>query len=284
MKNKDALERRHKYGRRQPRGNAVLSDTDIPILAALLRHGMLPSNYLLEFAPHTSIKTVGVRLTKLRHELGLVRLVERQEESGYRLSQHLTYQLTKAGTAVLAERDITHTYAQTPNGWQTHALMTACATASIELSTKKHGHTFIDQETILQDERCTHKQLSLPVGKTTLIPDQLFGVRYGEKVRFFALEADRASEDTTRIDTKLSKYEDVYRHQTYKLWGIPNLTMLYFTTGPKRAKNFLAKARDKQYLAAHHPYFISWRVPPVMYELFENPWQSPTGEFRIDRP
>ena len=87
--------------------------------------------------------------------------------------------------------------------------MTSCITASIELATlERNDLTYIPQSEILARAAV---ELRHPVtitdpetkwtGEKDLIPDALFGLRYhtenGDRFRFFAVEADRATEPTT---------------------------------------------------------------------------------------
>jgi hypothetical protein len=87
--------------------------------------------------------------------------------------------------------------------------MTSCITASIELATLGRSHlTYIPQSAILAR---TNASLRCPVHifapraadgvRKELAPDAIFGLEYqtseGSKFRFFAVEADRATEPTT---------------------------------------------------------------------------------------
>ncbi len=84
-----------------------------------------------------------------------------------------------------------------PNGPYLHRFMTACITASIELACRDHGFKYLSQADIFGHRKCppelaeAEHPLGLPCGDGIIIPDQLFGIDYGGKFRFFALEADR---------------------------------------------------------------------------------------------
>jgi hypothetical protein len=87
--------------------------------------------------------------------------------------------------------------------------MTACITASIELATMEQDHvSYIPQSSILARANTTLRcpvSILCPAAKRQItkdiIPDALFGLRYhtpdGDRFRFFAVEADRATEPTT---------------------------------------------------------------------------------------
>ena len=137
--------------------------------------------------------------------------------------------------------------------------------------------------------------LALPSLDGVIIPDQLFGIDYGGKYRFFALEADRKTESivsakamSKSFGKKLESYLHVLEHQTYReVWGIPTLSVLTVTTSQahmnsmtnqldRLAKNDRIAAR---FLFKTTPQFGKyWTVPEVMHDLLTDPWE------RVDTP
>ena len=97
--------------------------------------------------------------------------------------------------------------------------MTACITASIELATlERDDLSYIPQSAILArantnlrwpvtiNDHATGRRMTKP-----LIPDAVFGLRYhtavGDRFRFFAVEADRATEPTTSTNWNRKSFE-----------------------------------------------------------------------------
>ena len=96
-----------------------------------------------------------------------------------------------------------------------HEQMTDAITGSLGLAAIKHGLVYGDQEEISDigsvrrrpgSSRCpchsslANGRLNMRAGKLrriqdTIIPDQLFRITYPDNIKFFVLEADRASED-----------------------------------------------------------------------------------------
>ena len=188
---RDPLNRRKHFGGRDPQEIVRLTPRDLDIFAVLDRHGWLPTPYIAELISRPR-KKVRERLNVLYHAGYLYRPSQQQDAFNARY-QSYTYALDVAGRKILGNR--ANRFATPPGGWALHQYMTSCLTASIELSCRKHGFEFISQETILGSKGCTDRKLEL-LTRTKLIPDQLFGIRYPDgRARFFALEADRATED-----------------------------------------------------------------------------------------
>jgi hypothetical protein len=185
--------------------------------------------------------------------------------------------------------------------------MTSAITASLELATIKHGLVYSDQEEILAHRLCPEETrklaipLALPIpeqpgastsrrGPSTVIPDQLFRITYPDNIKFFVLEADRASEDYETIREKLRRWSEVLRRGLHrKQWGTPSLIVLTVTTSEYRMKHImrmLATVTEDAapFLFKHKSDFgDAWCVPPIMYDLLEAPWQCVDGTFTLMR-
>lgn len=142
-----------------------------------------------------------------------------------------------------------------------------------------------------------------PFVSSKLVPDDLFGIDYGGKYRFFAVEIDRKTErlTTTNMEQrelhksvygqKVLSYIDILRNGIYKQhWGIPNLIVLTVTTNQTHMQNMMAhlKSLNEPKLQGHFlfqakPDFGSaWRVPEIMRDLFGE-WKSTDGKFDISK-
>jgi len=122
-------------------------------------------------------------------------------------------------------------------------------------------------------------------------PDAIFGIQK-DKPSFYAMEIDRRTEsinsDTakTAYGRKLHGYLDILENKTYRAHlGIPNFIILTVTTNVLHLQgmlNFYHSLNAPKY--ARHFWFKSvpgfssnWRVPPVMYGLFNEPWIAADG-------
>lgn len=201
-----------------PTGKRVSpTERDLLWFRTLAEHGPLPSSFLLAFSNgrHASDKRARERLTDLFHEDNtpdggpyLTRPPQQFRTLNSRYNQ-LVYDLSLAGWRAL-ERDGMETGKRAaPSGPWLHRLMTSCITASIELaSITRPDLSYIPQSDILARAdtvlRCPVTITAPGTGcryKKDLIPDAVFGLRYytgkGDRFRFFAVEADRATEPTT---------------------------------------------------------------------------------------
>jgi hypothetical protein len=278
---RDALNRRKRFAGRHPHRVVALTPRDLGMFEVLDCHGWLPTTYIAALLG-ASRKKVVERLNLLFHS-GYVYRPSQQQNAYNAPYQALTYALDEAGRKALGSR--ANQKATPPGGWALHQFMVSCITASIELACRKHGFKFITQEQIITGSLSNHPSLDLQVRKGKLIPDQLFGIKYPDgKHRFFALEADRATEDRERFDMKTAQYHDVFVNKTYKsAWGIQDLKCLVVTTSSSRIDRIIS-ATNKHFLFQAYDHFEHWNVPPVLYSLITAPWRTKDGNFDITRP
>lgn len=190
---------------------------DLLWFAKLQEHGPLPSSFLLQYASvmHRSEKRARERLTDLFNEdttpdggAYLSRPAQQFRTLDSRYNQ-LVYALAPAGERALHRLGLTIACHAAPTGPWLHRFMVGCITASIELATAEHSDiSYIPQSSIVARAQC---ELRFPVTIINpdtkraqakhLIPDALFGLEYhtkaGSRFRFFAVEADRATEPAT---------------------------------------------------------------------------------------
>lgn len=265
-----------------------ITPRDIVWFSALQTHGTLPSTYIHAFGGG-SYKGTLTRLKQLYHASYVVRPRDqrRSDRANY---QPVSYQLADKGWDILERKGIADSLTTSFRGHTLHQFMVSCLTASIHLSCIKHGITYISQEEIFRDARCARKELTLPFEKSIIKPDQFFGIRYAdEKVRFFAVEAERAEKSMARYVEKLRPYDAIIQSRTFRSeWGIPNMRVLVFTASPSRTRKMMEPLEgllnQDHFLFRHKEHFdVQWLVPPVMHDLFEEPWATTGGEFDISR-
>ena len=189
---------------------------DLLWFAKLAEHGPLPTSFLLGFSDgsHFSDKRARERLCDLFHEDNtpdggpyLVRPPQQFRTIDSRYNQ-LVYDLAPAAWRALRRSKRDDDKRASPSGPWLHRFMTACITASIELACRaRNDISYIPQSQILKranaDLRCPVTIVDPDTKRAMakdLIPDALFGLCYhtpaGDRFRFFAVEADRATEPT----------------------------------------------------------------------------------------
>ncbi len=193
------------------------TERDLLWFAKLAEHGPLPTSFLLAFMglSHRNERRARERLCNLFHEDNtpdggpyLIRPPQQFRTIDSRYNQ-LVYDLAPAGWRALQRTSVDIAQYSAPSGPWLHRFMTACITASIELTCiKRNDITYIPQSRILKRAGTTLRcpvTFSDPVTNRQMtkdfIPDALFGLQYhtpdGDRFRFFAVEADRATEPTT---------------------------------------------------------------------------------------
>ncbi len=213
--------------------------------------------------------------------------------------QHLVYDLAPRARLALAERGALPPFKRSDAF--VHRLMTACVTASIELTAHALGLHYIALGEILAHPRCGEattapNPLAIPVdARAALVPDVLFGLHYpGIGYRFFAVEIDRNTESIERTNLgqssfgrKVLGYRAILAARTYRSWwGLPNLHILTVTTNATHVRNLLDHIRHhvdpphrERFAVTAEPMFgAHWRVPrEVLAHLLEGVWQTPLG-------
>lgn len=302
---KDALNRRSRFAGRQPTGKRmILGERDFRYFEVLERHGPLPSTYLYALTRDLArnYKFHQQRLTELYNEDNTPHrgfYLERPEQQYASMNaryQPLAYELTDLGVQALRQHGVPRQMWEMPNGPYLHRFMTACITASIELSCLDLGLKYLSQADIFGHRNCppeladAEHPLGLPCGDGIIIPDQLFGIDYGGKFRFFALEADRKTE--TIVSTKaiaksfaakFRRYEHVLEYQTFrKVWGIPTLSVMVVTVSEAHMRNMICQVDDNihdrkvasRFLFKFRPEFGKyWSVPGDMTDLLTGAWE-----------
>ncbi len=318
---RDTLCRRSRITGHPTGKRILLTERDIRWLSALAEHGPLPTSFLLAFGgrSHASEKRARERLTDLFHETDtpdngayLIRPPQQFRTLDSRYNQ-LVYDLASAGRRALDRVGPTEGPRPAPSGPWLHRFMTSCVTASIELGARARSDlSYIPQSAILgraqADLRCTVTITDPATGyrfDKDLLPDALFGLRYhtasGDRFRFFAVEADRATEPTTSsnwnrksFERNLSQYDAYVAGGTYRqhLGLTAPLLVLHVLSDAVR------KQRMVEFVADRYPHgntfmlFQAWedfgpvfRPPEPSPALLNGGWvRGGLEPFQIDQP
>lgn len=294
---------------------------DLLWFSKLAEHGPLPTSFLLAFSrgSHASEKRARERLTDLFHEttaqraeVYLVRPPQQFRTLNSRYNQ-LVYDLGPAGSLALEQSGMSMGKRTAPSGPWLHRFMTSCITASIELATlERDDISFIPQSQILARAEA---ELRCPVtitdpatgwtGPKDLIPDAVFGLRYftplGDRFRFFAVEADRATEPTTSsnwnrksFERNLLQYEAYVAGGTYRehLGLTAPLLVLHVLSDAMRMQRMIEFVAESYLHGNAFMLFQAWedfgpvfRPPEPIPALLNGGWvRGGLDPFRIDRP
>lgn len=298
-KNCDTLRRRNRITA-QPTGKRVSPTArDLLWLRKLVEHGPLPSSFLLAFSQgsHASEKRARERLTDLFHENNtpdggqyLTRPPQQFRTIDSRYNQ-LVYDLAPAGWRALECGGLGTPTCAAPSGPWLHRFMTSCITASIELATiARPDLSYIPQSAILAraGAELRHPITIAAQGsggqyKKDLIPDALFGIRYhtdkGDRFRFFAVEADRATEPTTSSNWNRKSFERNLLHYDAYVTGGGYRDHLKLTA-PLLVLNVLSDERRAERMAQ----FVAKRYPRGNAFMLFRAWPDFGPVFRPPEP
>ncbi len=234
--NTDRLGRRDRLTPQSTGKRVTPQERDLLWFSKLAEHGPLPSSFLLAYAHdmHRSTKRARERLTDLFNEDNtpdggpyLTRPPQQFRTLDSRYNQ-LVYDLAPAGERAFVRGGKATAVSVAPSGPWLHRFMTSCITASIELATiGRPDITYIPQSEILAragtDLRHPVTITEPETGRTLtkdIIPDAVFGLQYqtaqGDRFRFFALEADRATEPTTSNNWNRKSFErNLLQYEAY---------------------------------------------------------------------
>jgi hypothetical protein len=282
---------------------------DLRWFSTLAEHGPLPSSFLLAFAQgeHRGEKRARERLADLFHEDNtpdggpyLIRPPQQFRTIDSRYNQ-LVYDLAPAGWQALERASMAPTRCAAPSGPWVHRFMTSCITASIELVTlARNDISYIPQSAILARAEA---DLRHPVTITDpasgrrfakdLIPDAAFGLRYhtsdGDRFRFFAVEADRATEPTTSANWNRKSFErSLLQYEAYVAGGAYRehlgltapllvLNVLSDAERARRMRDFVAKrypaGNSFMLFQAWSDFGVVFRPPSPQTSLLDGDWE-----------
>lgn len=294
----DSLGRRNRLYPRSSGKRLRLTARDLRWLQALREHGPLPTSFLIAYASssHLSDKRAKERLCDLFNEEDtphdgayLTRPLQQFRTIDSRYNQ-LVHDLAPAGRKALQDDADCGVYVA-PSGPWLHRALTTAITASIELAClTRTDVTFIPQSRILAragTTLCYPVKYVDPASKRLLarqlIPDAVFGLQYhtlaGDRFRFFAVEADRATEPLTSANGNRKSVErTVCQYHTYVAEGAYRNHLKL--TAPMLVLNILTCEVRKQRMIDR----IAARYPRGCAFMLFQTWSAFGGIFRPPHP
>lgn len=296
-----------------------ITKRDLLTFELIQRHGPLSSRYLFQLTKSEGQDWTGYqkRLLALTKDGYLDR--PPKVNNPHIHDDFFVYVLTEDSRRALASIGKLYQFARPVGGGYEHQMMTAAATASVELECR--DIRFLDQEAIIQaspaETQRARNPLAIPstISRTTkvrgsattqksdrpTVPDQIFGIEYWPgKRRYFLIEADRGTEsqrradlDENSIERKILCYRDILKRRTFfKHFGVEKMFLLFLTVSAGRVENMKALVRELAPEYAHLFLFkavpgfeLYQRTPPLLPELWNEPWDRADHEpFAINEP
>lgn len=195
------------------------TEREIRWLKHIERHGPQSSEFLFELTRDTHrCKDTALRdMQKLRAGGYLTlpqqqRAIERAEFNPY------IYDLTRRTRDYLSTLGLAENTVR-PTGHWWHGYTISCVTGAIDIAAARAGIRYIPAHQILAIKGV---DIAIPIGRSKLIPDQLFALDYGDSYRVIAVEVDRGTEPKSSSAKRKSwvksieQYKHVLERGTYR--------------------------------------------------------------------
>lgn len=225
------------------------TEREVRWLKHIERHGPQSSQYLFELTRNSHrCKDTALRALQKLRAAGFLKLPPQQRATERAECKPFIYDLTEQAKDHLLDRGIEEA-AVRPTGHWWHGYAVSCVTSAIDISAARDGVRYIPAHEILGIKGA---EFAIPMGKSKLLPDQLFALNYGGSYRAFALEVDRGTEPLRSsaarksIQKSLDLYCRLIKGQVFKQhYGLKaNLLVLWVFQSRKRQEQFLSMARE----------------------------------------
>lgn len=170
-----------------------------------------------------------------------------------------------------------------------HTIMISDIIVSIQIECKKRGITFINEHEILD---LTAPDPRLIPSTPNCVPDRYFGLRYGENVIIFAIEAETGSNRGMKRLKKIQTAQAMYKQRSWlkvptaKGKSLPNLMTLFVTRDEETMRRYMEVVDED---GITEPLLFNW-VPTIATEddppkadgrLLNEPWHTIDGLFSL---
>ena len=253
------------------------------------RHGPQSSQLLHELTRDTHrCKDTALRQMQKLRAGGYLALPRQQRACERAEFNPYIYDLTRKARDHLTDLGIREATTR-PTGHWWHGYTVSTITSAIDIAARRADVRYIPAHEILAIKGAG---LAIPVGRSKLIPDQLFAFDYGSSFRAFALEVDRGTEPKTSPSNRKSwkrsieQYRAVIETRLYKThYGLKaNLLVLWVFTSRAREQRFLEMAEQfgggasRVILTQSLPYEPASQASCTnLAPLFNRPWSRARG-------
>lgn len=263
----------------------IINGNDLDILMAVGRVPYATQQMVAERLKNRSGHKLHVRLKKLYWHGYL----DRHMEDRRNWIERIKYTLTKKGEQKLAEHGLSPTqlttdpeHADNLRRQHTHTMTVGVAIASIEAGALDRfiprAHIMPKLARLPYDISYTYPNGTTDTKKGTITPDELFGITYPDKVRYFALETEHASPrlryhlSGSSLHRKILAYQDIIKRGAYKtIYGIDNLRVMVTAGSEKRLQARIDLTLDT--LGPSNVFLFAVVSPDGTTDLFTTPWR-----------
>lgn len=256
----------------------------------IARHGPQSSQYLYELTRDTHrCKDTALRQMQKLRAGGFLSLPAQQRATENAEFNPYIYDLTRKGREHLVELGEDEPTVRSTGHWW-HGLTVSQVTSSIDIAAARQGVRYIPTHDILAIKGA---ELAIPMGRSKLIPDQLFALNYGDSFRAFALEVDRGTEPKYSASNRkswaksLEQYRQLIDQRLHKAhYGLKaNLLVLWVFTSRSKELRFLEMV--EKICGSTSAAILTQSVPDrlsrahrsaPLSELFDQPWNRATQD------
>ncbi|WP_415404113.1 replication-relaxation family protein [Tateyamaria sp. SN3-11] len=213
-------------------------------MAHIDRHGPQSSAFLFKLTQDTHrCKDTSLRRLQALTDAGyLVRPKQQEQIAKANFNAHV-YDLSAKGYEYLAYHHVLERHAR-PTGHWWHGFWVASVSSAIEISATRAGLEYIPAARLLA---INDVGMAIPLERGTLIPDQLFALKYSDGYRVFALEVDRGTEPVRSqaarksLQRSVRQYAEVLRHKLHQRhFGLKSGLLVVSV--------FMSYARERQFV------------------------------------
>lgn len=246
------------------------------------RHGPQSSDFLFAHTQDTHrCKDTALRRLQVLREAGYLHLPRQQRLIAKADFNPYVYDLTPLGWEALSGHQPLERHCR-PTGHWWHGYWTSAVSSAIEIAAVRAGQAYIPAAQILGIKDVP---LAIPLQRGTLIPDQLFAIKYADGYRAFAFEMDRGTEPVhsaaarKSLGRMVSQYRAVLEAGLHRRhYGLKaNLAVLCVFNSPARLRQFraLLKPGESQFLSLH----LATNVPRFdeITHCISNNWRDVRG-------
>ena len=194
----------------QPRSGIRPTERELRWLKHIERHGPQSSQYLYELTRNTHrCKDTALRdMQKLRAG-GFLRVPLQQRATERAEFNPYIYDTTKKARDHRNDLGLAEPTVR-PTGHWWHGFAVSCVTSAIDIAAQRAGVRYIPTHEILAIKGA---DLAIPVGRSKLIPDQLFALDLGGSFRVIALEVDRGTEPKSSASRRKSWSQSIEQYR-----------------------------------------------------------------------
>ena len=213
-------------------------------MAHIDRHGPQSSAFLFKLTQDTHrCKDTSLRRLQALTTAGYLTRPEQQKQIAKANFNAVAYDLSPKGYEYLTYHHVLERHTR-PTGHWWHGFWVASVSSAIEINATRAGLEYIPAARILAIKDVA---MAIPLKRGTLVPDQLFALKYPGGYRVFAVEVDRGTEPVRSqaarksLQRSVRQYAEVLHHKLHQRhFGLKSGLLVLSV--------FMSHARERQFL------------------------------------